>query len=526
MLPCLFLTGCVGLRDWPHNGFKVGPNYAQPVPAIADKWIDTGDKRVREESVDYHGWWHVFKDPVLDRLIDLANEQNLSLRIAGLRVLEARYQRAIAAGLLLPQVQQAFGDFAAEQRSGNFRNQVDVQNRFFSRWDAGFNLAWELDIWGRYRRALESATDLLEASVAEYGDVQVTLLADVASTYVRIRTAQKRLALLRANADEQAKLVDVVKDRKELEPVDYYQMKANLEKTLTQIPVLETQLRQEQNQLCILLGVPPHDLAMTLEGGPIPEAPPWVVAGIPGELLLRRPDVRRAERLLAAQSAQIGVAVSDLYPRIAVLGTIGLQSNEFSKLFHQDSWFGSIGPSLSWNILNYGRIINNVRVQDTRFQQLAVAYQEAALKANQEVENALVGYLKSFDKLRAHRDSAASATKAVETLDQQRKAGVRNFSYNRMFVLQRLKTEEQDQAALTEGDQTLSLIDIYRALGGGWDVDDLPHADCDSGCCSKMLVTRGACPAPAPEQPSGGLSPKDRNPPSSEASPVILEWRD
>jgi NodT family efflux transporter outer membrane factor (OMF) lipoprotein len=529
---CLSLVGCLGLKDWPANGFKVGPNYAEPAAPVAERWIDDEDKRLHDEAIDHPEWWRVFKDPVLDNLISLATEQNLSLRVAGLRVLEARYQRAIAAGFLLPQQQEFFADFASIERSKNFRQQVNIVNRFFTRWDTGFNLAWELDFWGKYRRELESATAALEASAAEYGDVQVTLLADVASTYVRIRTLQKRLQVLHANAAEQNKLVEIVKERKELEPVDYYQLKANADKTLTQIPALETQLRQAENQLCILLGVAPHDLSKTLNSGPIPQAPPSVVVGMPGELLARRPDVRRAERLLAAQSAQIGVATSELYPRIAILGTIGLQANEFSQLWRLDSFAGNIGPSLSWNILNYGRIINNVRVQDARFQQLAAAFEQTALKANEEVENALVAYLKSFDRVRLLRSSAASAAKAAELLEEQRKAGIKNFSYNRLFVLQRSKTDEQDQAVLAEGEQTLALIEIYRSLGGGWDVSALPHSGFSSGCTADtrrertVYVPRSASPAEGTAH-ENGLPPKD--PPAStaaQAMPAVLPGRE
>ncbi len=483
-------AGCTGVGEYVRNGFKVGPNYWRPAAPVADKWIDALDQRVRTRDADHAEWWTVFHDATLDRLVREAYRQNLSVRVAGLRVLEARAQRAVAAGNLFPQTQQAFADYTRHELSRNIINQSILPERSFGVWEAGFNLAWELDFWGRFRRAIESADAALEASADHYDDVLVTLVADVAAAYVTIRTLERRLENVRENLAAQKKLVDKLDQRFQGKvrnaEIDYPQNKANYELTASLVPALETQLRQANNQLCILLGIPPRDLRVELSVGRIPrpvrlvngkEVTDYTVAaGIPGEVLLRRPDVRRAERNLAAQSAQIGIAAADLYPRIAVTGIIGIQANQFKDLFDSQAFASSFGPSLQWNILNYGRLLSQIRVQDARFQQLAVIYQETVLKANLEAENALVAFLQAQNRLEALAASARDAVEANRVLQQRDEAG-KDVDFNQWFNVQVFKTQVQDQAAQAEADVAQSLIQLYRALGGGWQLrQQSPHA--------------------------------------------------
>lgn len=391
VMAVVFTCGCTSTRQWWNNGWKVGPNYGRPAAPVATEWIDSGDVRVRSEAADHSDWWAVFNDATLNSLVDSAYRQNLPLRVAGFRVLKARAQRAIAAGHLLPQSQQAFADCARLQKPDRLGTSAPGQS--FGVWDAGFNLAWELDVWGRFRRAVEAADADLDASVENYDDVLVTLVADVAAAYVEMRTSQQRLAVTRANIEAQRgslQIAEVRFNNGKTTVVDVQQAKANLARTESLVLPLEIMLRQAGNRLCILCGIPPRDLQEELGEGPIPDVPTDVVVGIPAELMRRRPDVRRAERELAAQSARIGIATSELYPHIAITGFIGIEANDFADLFRSAATSGGIGPSLRWNILNYGRLVNNIRVHDARFQELAVTYQNSVLQANEEVENALV----------------------------------------------------------------------------------------------------------------------------------------
>jgi NodT family efflux transporter outer membrane factor (OMF) lipoprotein len=497
LLALVCVAGCTGPAQWVANGFKVGPNYKKPPTPVASHWIDADDSRVASVATDARDWWAVFRDPVLNALVQSAYQQNLSLKQAGFRVLEARGQRAIAVGNLFPQKQQAVASYSRDMLSQNVFNPATFAGllapgnttgfgglpgggglgSFFPRyatiWDTEFDLSWEADLWGRFRRAVEAADASLDASVENFDDVLVTLVADVATNYVNLRTLDERLRLARENVTEQRKIVEVIKERQEqgkkgtelLSP----QMQSQLAQTEAIVPALETSLRQTNNKLCVLLGLPPHDLRPELGVGAIPAIPPQVVVGIPGELLLRRPDVRRAERNLASQSAQIGVAMADFYPRLVVNGTIGYQASELKDLFTKNSSFGVFGPSLTWSILNYGRILNNVRVQDARFYELAAAYQNAALQANLEAENALVAFLRDQDRAAKLAESARTAREAAEVLVTRFRENV-SVDYNQLFTTQNFKVQQEDQAALAQGDVALDLIQLYRALGGGWQV--------------------------------------------------------
>ena len=463
------LCGCTSTREWWHNGFKVGPEYCRPAAPVAEDWIDSTDVRVRSDSSDHSQWWVAFNDPILNTLVLNAYGQNLDLRTAGFRVLEARAQRAITAGNLLPQSQEAFAGYRRTQTPARVGQSASGQS--FSIWETGFNLAWELDFWGRFRRAVEAADADLNASIENYDDVLVTLLGDLGVTYVEIRTLQDRLEVARANVEAQRGAMQIAEARfKEgaTTQLDVFQAKNNLAQTESAIPTLEIALRQASNRLCILCGIPPRDLQHELGTGPIPVPAAEVAMGIPAALLRRRPDVRRAERELAGQSASIGVATAELYPHIAITGTIGLGANDFADLFRSEAFAGSVGPSLRWNILNYGRLLNNIRVQDARFQQLATEYQSAVLRANEEAENALIAFLKSQQKVKTLAESVDAAEKAVDMALLQYREGKTDF--NRVFILQTSQALEQDRLAQASGEVARSLIEIYRALGGGWQI--------------------------------------------------------
>jgi NodT family efflux transporter outer membrane factor (OMF) lipoprotein len=475
MLALAFLSGCCHLPggrcvDWWRNGFKVGPNHCPPAAPVASQWIDYADPRVKEEEEHLAQWWNVFNDVTLNSLVQTAYQQNLTLRESGARILEARAQLGIARGNIFPQEQFAFGEYSRIKLSQNVANPPPVA--WFSEWTFGLSGAWELDFWGRYRRAIEAADAELDASVENYDDVLVVLLSDVAANYIQYRTFEQRIVYARANVDIQRQSFQLATDKFEAGATterDTHQARQILEETEALIPALEIGKRQAANRLCVLLGMPPTDMESILgKGSGVPVTPTDVVVGVPADLVRRRPDVRRAEREVAAQSARIGVAMSDLYPHFSVLGTIGVEAENFGDLFRSGSMIGEISPGFRWDILNYGRLVNNVRVQDARFQQLAYSYQDQVLNAGREAEDAIIAFLKSQEQAQHLGASVTAASRTVEITNEQYNQGAIDFTA--VFVFQENLTEQQDELAVAQGDIALSLIAVYRALGGGWQI--------------------------------------------------------
>lgn len=464
-------SGCTSVRQYFHNGCKVGPNYCRPATPVADNWIEANDKRVQTDHNDLHNWWSVFHDPTLDALIQNASQQNLTVRQAGFRVLQARAARGIAVGNMFPQQQDAFGSYTRNAISAATANSQPGGQRFFDQWDTGFNLSWELDFWGRYRRAVEAADADLNASIENYDEVLITFLADVASTYIEIRTIQERIVLTQQNVKLQQETLNVVDARfrgGQVSEFDYDQAASTLAQTQALIPQFQLQLRQAMDRLCVLLAMPPRDLETMIGQAPIPTAPPAVAIGIPADLLRQRPDVRSAERQVAAQSARVGVAESDLYPHIAINGTIGYSAEQFSDLFTSQAFMGQVGPSFQWNILNYGRLLNNIRLQDAHLAELIVAYQQSVLQANSEVEDGVARFLQSQERAKDLAVSVDAANKAYIIGASQYRGGTIDFT--RLVLVEQNLVQQQDQYAQAQGEIAQGLVDTYRALGGGWDI--------------------------------------------------------
>ncbi len=466
----LLINGCV----------KVGPDFVKPKAPVAEEWIEK-DPKIKVEPADLSNWWKVFGDPVLNSLVDTAYKQNLPLRIAGLRILEARARLGVAVGNQYPQLQQASGDIGTNQLSDNAAN-TSAADKFFYGFGAGFDVAWEVDLWGRFRRGVESAEASLKASIADYDDVLVSLLGEVAATYSLIRTFQERLEFARQNVQIQTRSLQIADARFRggaVTELDVAQARSLLRDTESRIPELETGLRQGQNALSVLLGMPPRDLQNILDGvKPIPNAPPEVAVSIPAELLRRRPDIRRAELEAAAQSAQIGIAKADLFPAFSLTGSFGLESSakggiqsnraNFGDLFDSNSFTYFVGPSFEWPILNYGRIKNNVRAQDARFQQLVINYQETVLRAAQEVEDALVAFLRSQEQVKFLAESVQASKRAVNLSMIQYREGT--ISYNEVLDAQQFLVQQEDRLSTVRGDVARNLITVYKALGGGWEI--------------------------------------------------------
>src|SRR5262249_40051416 len=352
-----------------------------------------------------------------------------------------------------------------------------LPTNFYSTWSEGFNLSWELDFWGRFRRGIESANASLDASVENFHDALVTLLADVATNYVQDRVAEQRIAIARENVRIQEGILALTQEQLKAgtaSRLDVAQARTVVEQTRSTIPAFQITLGQANDALCTLLGFPPRDLepelgsGLELGGEPVPALPTWVAAGIPADLLRQRPDVRSAERQVAVQSAQIGVAEADLYPTIFINGNLGWESQDLAHLFESRSFMGNITPNFKWNILNYGRIANNVRLQQAKTQELIATYQNKVLTAGREVQNALRAFLRSQEQAADLVRSVAAAKEATEVGMQQYRAGTIDF--NRVFNLETTRVQQQDQLAVAQGNVALNLINVYRALGGGWEV--------------------------------------------------------
>ncbi|MGZ9110874.1 MAG: efflux transporter outer membrane subunit, partial [Rhodoplanes sp.] len=453
------------------TGCAVGPDFLAPEASVQDNWIETGDKRVSTKEVKSH-WWKVFRDPTLNCLVDLASEQNLPVQVAGLRILEARAQLGIAVGNMFPQQQEGSGHATWNNISNRAANQANLPKHAFADYTLGFDATWEIDFWGRYRRNIEAADATMLGTIADYDNALVSLTADVARTYATIRTFEVLLEIARENVKLQRDGLQLAEARFRggaTSELDVAQQKALLESTLASIPELQTGLQRAKNALSVLLGQPPGGVDSLLRGPQrIPSASVRVAVGLPAELLRRRRDVRGVEMKAAAESARIGMAESELYPRFFLFGEIGVQASDAAKLFAPGSMFLTVGPGFRWSILNYGRIANNIRSQDARFQQALVNYEDTVLRAAREVEDALIGFLKAQQRAANLQSSVNAAQRAVELSFIQYREGAENFQ--RPLDAQTRLLTERNKLAETRSTIATNLIALYKALGGGWEI--------------------------------------------------------
>ena len=462
------------------SGCMVGPDYHRPEVVVSQNWMDAGDSRVKSEAADYRDWWRTFNDPVLDRLIDLAYNQNLSLQIAGVRVLEARAQFGIAIGDFFPLTQEAGGSLQRIKSSASSLAAEGVATHSapaITQDQVQLTANWELDFWGKFRRGIQSAGAAWLATTADYDNALVSLTANVASSYINIRTLEKRIFIAHQNVETQQESLRIAEVRLKFGTVtllDVEQATSQLNDTQASIPSLEIQLRQQKDALCVLLGIAPNDLADILKGdSDIPISPREVVVGIPTDLLRRRPDVRSAEYQAVAQSAQIGVAKADLYPAFSLNGVFGFLSSNagnssLGKIFRWENRFYQIGPSLTWNIFNYGQITNYVRLQDAKFQELLLTYQNTVLTAQQDVEDNLSAFLRSQERADYLAKSTQAAKNALDLAVKQYRAGIKDFTT--VLTAQQSLLTAQDNLASTLGNISFGLVGVDRANGGGWQI--------------------------------------------------------
>ncbi|MGE6761067.1 efflux transporter outer membrane subunit [Corallococcus interemptor] len=464
------------------SGCAVGPNFTKPQAELAREWHTQGDPRLSTQGEVDTQWWKSFGDPSLDRLVEVAARQNLPLQISGLRIVEARAQLAILTGRQYPQAQALVGSAAAVGRSENSAaaNPVDFNlgniDRHFLEYQLGFDAIWEVDFWGKYRRGVESGTAGLLASVADYQSSLVSLTAEVARTYVLVRTFEVLIVQAQENVRLQEEGYRIAESRFKngvTSELDVMQAATLLESTRATIPQLQAGLEQARNAMSTLLGQPTGQVEALLAGPKqIPVAPATVAVGMPAEILRRRPDVRGAELYAAAQCARIGVAEAELYPSFSLFGTVGLQASTSAaasgNLFSLGSLFYSVGPRVVFPFLNYGRLKNGVRVEDARFQQLLVNYRNTVLKAAQEVADALTGFIHAQQTQAFQQGAVKAAQRSVElALVQYREGAV---DYQRVLDAQRSLLEQQNNLAQTSSSIATNLVALYKALGGGWEV--------------------------------------------------------
>jgi outer membrane protein, multidrug efflux system len=457
----------------------VGPNYHQPDLRVPSTWNEAQQSGIDSRSAELTQWWSVFNDPLLNSLVERAVRSNLDLRLAEARIREARASRRVIAADAWPTVEVS-GSYARERLSKNalaFPSQggSSVSGKILEHnlYETGFDASWEIDVFGGVRRSVEAADATIGASVEDRRDALVTLLGDVARNYIELRGFQRRLAVTRANLKTQQESLDLTKVRFQaglVSDLDVAQAEALANTTEAQIPTLQSSLKQAAYRLDLLLGLQPGALWAELSNEtPIPVLPPEVLVGLPSELLRRRPDIRRAERQLAAATAQVGAATADLFPRFSLTGAVGLQSFSASDWFTGRSRFWSIGPTISWPIFDAGRIRANIEVRDAQQEQALTQYEKVVLTALQDVETSLVNYSQEQARYRSLVEAVAANRRAVSMANELYVRGLNDFL--NVLETQRSLFQTENDLAQSQAAMASNLVSLYKALGGGWETN-------------------------------------------------------
>lgn len=461
LLVASLLAGCT---------VAVGPNYHPPTLAVPAHWSEAPRGGVTDTATDVVEWWKTFKDPQLDSLIERAVAANHDLRMATARLREARAQRGFASWDLAPTV-DAQGSFRENRLSKNAQTfqglKLDTRT-----YDAGFDAGWEIDLFGGKRRAREAATAEVAASEEDRRDVLVSLLAEVARNYVELRSFQHRLVIVHNNIQSQQASLELVNSRFQgglTSELDVTQATALLAGTQSQLPLLESSVKQTMHRLGVLLAQEPGALVteLSLEAA-IPSTPPKVPVGLPSDLLRRRPDVHRAERQLAATTARIGVETAELFPKFSLVGAGGLKSLTASDWFSGGSRYWSVGPTLSWRILDFGRIHSRIQAANAREEQAIAAYEKTVLLSFEDVEDALVAYANEQVRFKSLREQVTAYQHALDLANQRYTSGVADFL--NVLDAQRSLYQAEDNLVQSERAVTTNLIALYKALGGGWNL--------------------------------------------------------
>lgn len=464
----LVFAGCV----------TVGPDYEQPANVAPDAWNQALAAEMSTGQPAQIEWWRQFGDDQLDTFITRARDGNPGLQLAVARIREARAIRRIAAGERVPDI-NLDGSVTRSRTSDVIIPPVVGFDRTSTFYELGPSATWELDFWGRIRRSVESADAGFQASIEDYRDVLVLLYADVARTYTDIRTLQARISFTESNIDTQRSALGLVQERNRAglaSDLEVHQAELNLYRTESFLPSLKAALAANINRLGVLLGETPDTLHAELSVAmDIPVLPGEMMIGVPGDLVRRRPDIRAAERNLAAQTARIGLAEAELYPRFALAGDFTLLATDVDDLIDWDSRRYSFGPFFSWNLFDGGRVRGQIQVEDARTEQALRLYEQTVLSALEDVESAMSAFVEERQRKASLERSATAAQRSVDLVLILYRTGLTDFQ--NVLDMQRSLFEQQDQMADSEGKIIKDLIRIYAAIGGGWDPDDLPAID-------------------------------------------------
>ncbi len=457
------------------SGCMVGPDYHSPQPDAPSGWAGVTEapaqpSKATAQPAELTQWWKQFGDPMLTQLVEEALKKNLDLQLAVASLRQARAARGIAVGGLWPAI-TASAEYLRESTSGTTLPAKATAAQSQNLYQAGFDAAWEIDLFGGVRRNVESAGASVQASIEGISNVQVTVAAEVALNYVQLRGYQQEIVIAQNNVKAQQDTAQITRQKAGAgfsSALDVANADANVAATEAQIPVFETAAQQSIYALSILLARPPADLLkqLTPTGG-IPGVPAQIPAGLPSDLLRRRPDIRQAEAQLHAATAQIGVATADLFPKFSLTGTVSWQSNLLNAWWTVANRTTSFGPAVTWPILQGGAIVSNIRVQEALRDQAFITYRKTVLTAFQDVENALIAFAKEQEHYKSLKDSVAANSKAVELSLKLYTEGLLDFL--NVLVAQRSLYAVED--ALVQSNRSIStdLIALYKALGGGWE---------------------------------------------------------
>ena len=458
---CLFvLSGCR----------CIGPDYQAPKTAAPDAWQTAAIKGLAQAQAPLQTWWRVFRDPALEALIGEVRTNNLDLAAAVARLDAAAARYGIARSGLAPTI-DGVGGVGRVRDSERIRTLDSQNNNPYMLYDAGFTMGWELDIWGRVRRSIEAAKGQWEASLEDTRDLLVILQSDAASTYLQLRTVQQRIVYAKNNVVMQEGTLKLTRDRHAAEltgELDVRQAELNLASTRALIPQLEAQRDQSLNRLCLLCGKFPGALDHLLQQTNGVQAVTALPTLLPADLLRHRPDVRGAERRLASQTAQIGVATGDLYPLFTLNGSFEWQASESGNLFNPQARAYGFGPSFRWALFNGQRIRNNIRVEEASAREALASYEQTVLQAYQESEDALSAYANELNRLTELRAASTAAAQSVKLVDTLYRTGLTDFQ--NVLDMQRELFQQQDAQASSEGAAVQHLVAVYKSFGGGWEV--------------------------------------------------------
>ena len=452
----------------------VGSTYTPPASTVPDTWVTPAEEAFAPTTPPSETWWDLFNDSMMSALVEEARGSNLTIQAAAARIRQARAIYGVARSERLPSVAATGGAYLTRESEAIMPVLPETRDREGTYFQIGVAVGWELDLWGRIGRSIESAEASFEATREDYRDTLVLLSADVASTYASIRSLQSRTRYAETNAAAQADTLQLTQDRFDaglVPQLDVRQAELNLAATRSKIPFLRASYTREINRLGVLMGKSPRALHPSLSPpAPVPVVPASIGIGIPADLIRRRPDVRSAERSLAAQHAATGAAEGERFPVFTIPGTFDLASFESEDLFDDGSLSYELGAAFRWSLYEGGRITETIRAEEEGLAQARLSYEQTVLRALEDVESAISGVAESRQQHAELVNAVEAAEKSVELVKNLYREGLTNFQ--NVLDMERSLAAQQDALASSEGTMATSAISLYRALGGGWASND------------------------------------------------------